>query len=122
MSDAHQPKWKKASLPVDGRRSKRLCLQLPIVSLRGQVKPGPHPNLSHTGFNFIIRRAPFSFISKFPPEALDRAVLDLNFAKGMQGKVRYSSFGAVTGTFSKNQEPLCIAVEAREILQPVNAE
>ena len=48
--------------------------------------------------------------------------MDLNFAKGMQGKVRYSSFGAVTGTFSKNQEPLCIAAEAREILQPVNAE
>ena len=40
----------------------------------------------------------------------------------MQGKVRYSSFGAVTGTFSKNQEPLCIAAEARETLQPVNAE
>ena len=72
--------------------------------------------MSHTGFNFIILRAPFSIISKFPPEALDGSVLDLNFAKGMQGKVRYSSFGAVTGTFSNNQEPLCIAAEAREIL------
>ena len=39
---------------------KASLLKLPIVSLRGQVKPGPHPDLSHTGFNFIILRAPFS--------------------------------------------------------------
>ena len=90
--------------------------------LKGSSKAWTTSRSVSYGVQFYHPTSTIFIISKFPPETLDGAVLDLNFAKGMQGKVRYSSFGAVTGTFSKNQEPLYIAAEAREILQPVNAE